>query len=461
MSREFVSRNGPPALRFVYFPGRNHLRVIRRGLGEQPEAGVQLIAGDRFKLLADNCSVKFTGNFLEDGEFRIATEPALTPQETKAQEIQVGLPGGKVRTVNVAIKAPPLQNPPEMELCGGGPYWALADMWGWDLRTWIDKHADAKFNYMRVIVPSRCWLNGWPKSIFKRVDGFYDLSSLDYDYLLRLRADLWYARKRGVVVHIDLWDGHMMRFAEAWLRSEFCGYNNTLQFPLPKHYILCSGTPWRKVVDHALSGEIYEDYAYYDLLIEYRRLLLNAFKILVHYIPSGHIIGDGNELDTRSVSRELLRSIEYGVKAYGGQPLKDSGIDWVKNDAALMCNVDYICLHQTDVEDWGDGRSVLSWYDHVQDLLLRWPRVKVLLSTDGTGDGRIRIPIDERRARDEQRISPRGRPTYNELQQIMIRGRMVFGDRFGGFGDVKLLGLETEEGRRDADGLFKWWKNNS
>jgi len=26
---------------------------------------------------------------------------------------------------------------------------------------------------------------------------------------------------------------------------------------------------------------------------------------------------------------------------------------------------------------------------------------------------------------------------------------------------VKLLGLETEEGRRDADGLFKWWKNSS
>jgi len=94
----------------------------------------------------------------------------------------------------------------------------------------------------------------------------------------------------------------------------------------------------------------------------------------------------------------------------------------------------------------------------VQDLLLRWPNVKVLLSTDGTGDGRIRIPIAERRARDEQRISPRGRPTYDELQQIMIRGRMVFGDRFGGFGDVKLLGLETEEGRRDAEGLFNFWK---
>ena len=35
---------------------------------------------------------------------------------------------------------------------------------------------------------------------------------------------------------------------------------------------------------------------------------------------------------------------------------------------------------------------------------------------------------------------------------------MVFGDKFGGFGDVKLLGLETEEGRRDAEGLFKFWK---
>ena len=45
------------------------MKIIRRGLGEQPEAGVQLIAGDRFKLIADNCSVKFMGNFLEDGEF--------------------------------------------------------------------------------------------------------------------------------------------------------------------------------------------------------------------------------------------------------------------------------------------------------------------------------------------------------------------------------------------------------
>ena len=360
---------------------------------------------------------------------------------SKPGELQVVVSGKPRSRVEISVEEPPLQDPLGMDLCGPGLYRAHAGLDGEPLRRWVDRVAEAGMNYVRVIVPARAWLEGTPQSIFRRLaDGRYDLEAVDEEYLERLRADLWYARRRGVVVHVDLFDWHILRHMASWHRSEFCGLRNRLGYPLPSvHY---TGR-WENAVEHPLKADW--DYTTGSpedrLQRRYADAAFEAFGRIASLVPPGHIVGDGNELEGRTVSRRILDHVRdrYGLLSYGGTPLyhdphppetwaqrcerliRDPQIGWVR------C----LCLHGARRD------NVALRLRRLLPLLEAHPHLQVLFSTDGTGTGSVR--------------GKEGRPTFDELLRIRDRCRQVAGERYGGFGDIKILG------RDDARALLAFW----
>ncbi len=424
---------------------------------------------------------------------------------------------GKPRSrVEIPVVVPPAQDPLGMDLCGPGLYRAHADLEGKPLRFWVDRVAEAGMNYIRVIIPARAWLDGTPQSIFKRLpDGSYDIETVDEEYLRRLRADLWYARRRGVVIHVDLFDWHILRHMPSWRRSEFCGLRNTLGYPLPSmHYI----GRWENAVEHPLKADW--DYpsgsAEDRLQRRYADAVYAAFRSLAEIVPAGHIIGDGNELEGRTVSRCILDHVRHfsdaprgattaptlarehdGPKALDLSPCANDGsasgsrlcpftesivtpnlarehdgpkaLDFspCANDGSASGS--RLCLGYGGTPLWADPRPPETWDGRVErlsrDPLTGWIRYLCL-----HGASRENVALRFRRLLPLLETNPHlrvlfstdgtgtgtargkeGRPTFDELLRIRDRCRQVAGDRYAGFGDIKTLGLD------DARALLAFW----
>ncbi len=416
--------------------------VVRRINFEQPQPNraLHLYAGDRLTVRVPDDDLVIEGGCIVE-RLRRDTYELIFDEPGTYKLYTLGI---EIRT---RVRIPFFWDVRGMELCGPGLYtWASKPGEGeeWDRREWIDEIADAGFNYVRVILPSRAWLEGHPQSIFTRLpDGRYDLEQLDEDYLRRLRADLWYARRRGVVIHIDLFDWHILRqhVPDHWHRSEFYGGRNTLEYPQQgKHY----QHRWENAVEHPLKADWdYPPGSENDLLQRrYATAILNAFQRIAEITPEGHILGDGNEMEGRSASRAILNRARkfYGVLSYGGTPLgvKPSAGETIEQKCARLARdpqmgwVSYICLHGIN------EANVQTIFNRIRPLLEACPHLRVLFSTDGTGSGIVR--------------GQGGRPTFEELLLIRDRCREVAGDRYGGFGDIKNLGPE------DMRALLEFWK---
>jgi len=331
---------------------------------------------------------------------------------------------GRPRTrLKLRVQKPDAVDPLSMRLYGPGAYWWQSDLHGWDKWRWIDEINGAGLNYLRTIIPARCWVAGYPKSHYLVTPtGLYDLENFDETFLREWRAALWYALLKKVVVHADMWDGHFMRyFPECWARSEYNGFNNVMGFPMPRDYESGAGSPWRKVVEHSIKQENES-----EISRRYGLAIIKGMQKLVSLMPKGHIVGDGNELDWRSTSRYILTHLKYPVMAYGGQPLRNEmGVDFVNHDSALMSRVKYVCVHGVDVD------NVEEKYRLVLPLVRKWG-VKVLFSTDGT-----RRPKKQSGSYRE-RI---GRVPIPDLQKIQNLAFMISGHNCGGaVADIKLHG---------------------
>jgi len=420
-----IKKGSLAALKLIERP-RKPSRIIVRKRARRGDYLYRLIncedlrAGDEVTVRArGDLKLRIHGPIIQDGDVVTLTNPGA---------LFVSAQGHPRSRVEIDVKAPPLQDPLAQPLVGPGLYWAHSAMFRIPFRRYVDLTADAGFNYFRDILPSHSWLPGYTQSIWRRLQsGKWELSALDRSFCARLRADLWYARKRGVVVHLDLFDHHLLRFWDCWDRSEFNGANNTLGYPLPRHYGVWDypeGHP-----DRALQR------AYAEEILDGWRRFVGA------YIPPGHIVGDGNELESRSVSRAILSNVDYPVKAYGGQPLRAaSSVADVANDEPLMARMSYICLHATDLD------NVAEQYMRVQPILDRWPQVRVLFSTDGTR--RKEIPDGSFR----ERI---GRVPLRDLPPLADRCQLIAGARNGGLGDIKT------HNREDTLALFNFWKNQT
>jgi len=440
-----IKKGSLAALKLIERP-RKPSRIIVRKRARRGDYLYRLIncedlrAGDEVTVRArGDLKLRIHGPIVQDGDAVTLTNPGA---------LFVSAQGHPRSRVEIDVKAPPLQDPLAQPLVGPGLYWAHSAMAGIPFRRYVDLTADAGFNYFRDILPSHSWLPGYTQSIWRRLQsGKWELSALDRSFCARLRADLWYARKRGVVVHLDLFDHHLLRFWDVWGRSEFNGANNTLGYPLPRHY----GDRPENLVEHPLKGvwDYPEGHPDRALQRAYAEEILDGWRRFVGaYIPPGHIVGDGNELESRSVSRAILSNVDYPVKAYGGQPLRqDSAIEHICKDVELMEQISYICLHNTDLADWADGTSPETWYARVLPILDRWPHIRALLSNDGTGSLRQRVKLAERIA------AECGRPLFPEIKLTHEKARAVFGARYGGLGDIKTLSPQ------DTLALFNFWKN--
>jgi len=333
---------------------------------------------------------------------------------------------GQIRTrLKISITKPPEQNPLKMDLQGLGLYWehSVDGMWGDSMRQWLELTAAAGLNYHRIIGPSTCWQNGNDSMLYDRFfDDLYDIEHPVEERLRRWRADCWYARRLGIVIHFDMWDGHFMRdFPECWANSEYNGINNTLNYPLPSDYEKpSSDSPWRKVVEHSLTQQNMD-----ELSIRYGRAILRGKQAQIEKMPKGHMGGDGNEIDKRSTSCFLLCNINYPVKSFGGQALRDPlGVEFVNNDHELMSRVQYICVHALDLHNITEKVSI------VMPLCKRW-NVKILGSTDGSRRKPIPDSPDYR-----ERI---GRIPFRDLPKIRDAFGMAAGIYYGGcVADIKI-----------------------
>jgi hypothetical protein len=293
---------------------------------------------------------------------------------------------------------------------------------GIDPYRFIDTLADAGFNHARIIIPSRCWHDDARSlpSPFKRSGDKYDLSKFDESFLDRFEKLMQYAARRGVIVQVDLFDEVMLHNWDFWIRSEWAAENNVnrwlgRQKPgpgawTPLFYDPPAGT------QPAWTLKLQEDY----------------FDAVAARVPPPHLIGDGNELARSDFSLHFLERFEgpnplvCGLMALTN--VEDPSTDAPKQKALLedplmqriFSRVNYIAVHAVEPE------SVERRFSFVEPILLKYPHLKVIFSTDGAGLG-----SSERR--------PDGlRPNAADIKTIIARARQLAGTSFGGV-EVKLL----------------------
>lgn len=339
------------------------------------------------------------------------------------------------------------------ELNGIGMYFA-PEMFGKDIFWWIKNVSDSGMSYMRIILPANCWVYDEYKSIFyKDITGLFNLGTPDWETLVVFRTAAWYALRLGVILHFDIMDMHLLRnFPDVWARSEFNGINNAQRYPMPQHYV-GGGAPWQNVWEHIIKNECDHQQG-----IDVRKLLFSTWETFVDYLADidSVIFGDGNEMDSRSASREILGMIWdamigcYPVPSrrmvYGGMPLGDDDV-W-ENDPSFaqtlkdddVGGVGYLALHGASPE------RIPLIFDRIRPVCEHSGN-KVLFSTDGIGSGQVR--------------GQNGRPSCAELMRIYQLAKTTAGEYFGGLGDIKLLGNTPEEGLADAQAIFAYWKENA
>ena len=337
--------------------------------------------------------------------------------------------------VKIPIELPVWEPVETVTLVGPGIYPLAA--WP-DARRWLRRYAEAGWTYLRIVLPSRSWLPGRPRSIWGRVDGVYQLDQPDIAELELLRAWLFYALQLGIYVQVDIWDNHILRgdWDGCWSNSEFNGRNNSAEYPLPADYE--RPDRWENAVEHALKGEETSSRAR-----AYADGVWSTWGLLADYIPYGHIVGDGNEINSRTLSRMILALFPRHARAYGGQPLRnDEGVAYVAADSDLRNWVGYICLHHAALDEVQMHRSRL------------WP----LMQAWG-GSARVIGDTDGLRGDSGGYRGPGGRPTYEECHQIHRTYAGAFGQFYAGTG-YKLLGQSEEVMRRDLRGFADYAERN-
>lgn len=441
MARVWITKNAKrPRLSFTV--KKADLIVKRFGLGEQPQKGVKATAGDRIRVVANKCDVIPPDRCIRDGKHIILPEPGNYTLRVIA--------GGKARKVKLTAVKPPTQNPREMELYGPGIY----QLCSWDdAFDWIDRVADAGLNYIRPVLASRSWLPGHENKSLWPWDGKYDIERVNRDFAKWVRALCWHARARGVVLHLDLFDWHFLRtdYYGCWTSSEFNGKNNKLNYPVEgQHY----HGRWENAVEHPLKPDW--DYGVgtpgRELQERYANGTWSAWKAL--NIPEGHILGDGNELESRSLSLRIFDEVPYGCYGLGNNKLRDHttifehilqnrDAKWVR----LLEKSSFICIHKCSIERIDEVFALLI------PLLQAFPHLKVLFSSDGWKYG------------NSGKRDHFGRPPYIELWEAarLYKARMEyegFGQCFGGYGDMKLIGSNEPVMRKDCKKLCRWFKRH-
>jgi len=384
-----------------------------------------LRAGDEIRIVEKNVKLRLGGTLVARPK---GNQKLIALHDSGKLFLNAG-PGARSRMV-IRITRPPVVDPREVELVGPDLYAGHADPHNIPLRDWIIRFDKAGFNYWRDVLPAHAWN---PATKFRPIwrvlpDGRCDLECLDYEYMLQLRADLWFATQRKIVAHIDLFDYHILRgFPGVFERSEFCGLNNTFRYPLPdEHY-----RPSRpeNTIEHALKGAPDHPAGH-----DYAETILRGWReFVIGYMPPGHIVGDANESTSRTLSRTILSQSRYPTKAYGGEPLRrdggaESAIPYLLKDRKLFEQCSFICLHGSDLD------TMQALFYRVQPLLKRYSHLKVLFSTDGAR--RKPNPTSE------QFREQIGRVPLADLPRITERGRLIAGSRFGGGpADLKQHGL--------------------
>jgi len=307
-------------------------------------------------------------------------------------------------------------------LIGLAFYWLPYDADGVDAFRFIDALAAAGFNHTRIIMPSRCWHPGARSlpSPFARAGAKFDLVHYDEKFLGRFEALLAHAAQRGVVVQVDIFDEVMLHHWRFWIQSEWAAENNVnrwlgRQKPgpgnwLPYFYDTVDGgqPPWTL------------------------RLQESYFDTIAARVRPPHLIGDGNELVDAEFSRHFLE--RFGGEnrlVCGNRALwntEDPSTDKAKQEALLgdpafekiFAKVDYIAVHSVEPS------TIERRYRFVEPVLQRHPHLKVIFSTDGAGLG-------------SRQRRPQGiRPNADDIREVISRGRLLAGERFGGV-EVKLM----------------------
>ena len=294
---------------------------------------------------------------------------------------------------------------------------------GIDPQRFIDTLAGAGFNHTRIIMPSRCWIEGGRDlpSPFLKVKGRHDLTKYDEGFLGRFEELLDYAAERGVAVQVDMFDEVMLHHWEYWIRSEWWARNNV------------NGWLGRtRGGSGGLTSRFYE-----TVRGTQPPVALGAqegyFDAIAARVRPPHLIGDGNELLDAEFSLHFLERFGGANKLVCGHRdlwnTDDASTDKAKQERLLgdpafekiFRRVDYIAVHSVEPS------TIERRYRFVEPVLRRHPQLRVIFSTDGAGLGsRERRPLGER-------------PSAEDIREVIERGRLLAGERFGGV-EVKLLG---------------------
>lgn len=301
--------------------------------------------------------------------------------------------------------------------------------------------AKAGMNYGRIIVPSNCWLLNTmvssDRSLFNKSGNIFNLASV-YD-VNNSPFDKWMkgmrrARDLRINLQIDMLDNHMFNSGE-FEHGELHGNNNTLSFPSglineckPQYYDSIAQRNLGQYQNKAAYSN-----AIYALFSYFRTEVSKAARGGGRNYP---IIGDGNESTDIDASQHILNHstfVDFPKRAYGGQDMPSSH--------TIYTGIQYICLHHIGLTT--QSHDIIGYQDAYNDvlpILNAHSGLRVLFSTDGTGEGNVR--------------GSGGRPSFPELASLYSSlVRDIPSGRLGGLGDIKVLA------GNDYANLLTYWKN--
>ncbi len=156
------------------------------------------------------------------------------------------------------------------------------------------------------------------------------------------------------------------------------------------------------------------------------------FNAIASRVPQPHIIGDGNELSEIAFSHHFLSKYRgsnplacgLSVRWMSGNDKTYDLIDGPHSGEAylrqMFSSAGFITLH--NIQPTTLDRS----FRRIEPVLRRYPRLKVIFSTDGAGAGSsLRRPQGSR-------------PNVKDIREITERARVLAGENFGGV-EIKVL----------------------
>lgn len=344
-------------------------------------------------------------------------------------------------------------NDPKYEMVGAGCYLAVARFEGRGIKQWANRHILFGKGLMRVIIPSQSWFSNLP-GIYKKVGTKYDLRYLDPTEKKIYVEGMNYCKSKGITVIVDAFDEVAIKtFDNRHNRTFFNGQNNIHNhngYNLVTPDVIWPGAPasanprFQNLIEHGIKGD------WGPTSIHWQGILQEYVNRLNEATPSGMIMCPGNEGESRSVERIMVSSWFNRNKhktcingRYLWSELEEGGSEGhgalksipghIVSDGSLFNNTDFIRLHNVTYRrkeyTLDTGKRTQSQVERVTEyvwpILERYPHIKIIYDTDGTGSGPTR--------------GSNGRHTYSEERDTFKECVKIAGSKFGGFMS-KILG---------------------